>query len=295
MKPSSCIRCSAGFLALVSLTITAHSQTFFNADFSYSSTPDFSSTTDFSDLNAGMTGLVGTFSGATNSAVLSFASDETNAPPQVIDALGVDDQIAATVLTANLTSAAAFGGGLQASFFLASRRGNNNAGDDYSIVGYDAFDNEAFHLAIGTDKNGGGQTERIGVVTGGGATTTFDLTTVSGVDAIEDLDATNSVLAGGFITLTLNTDGYTIGFSSVTGGPVADSIGYLTDTIAYNGAATSLSRIEFQLAGAPGGNNANRSGIYLDDLNVSIIPEPSGLALVGGFLSFGLVAVRRRR
>ncbi|MEM6911206.1 MAG: hypothetical protein AAF555_06440 [Verrucomicrobiota bacterium] len=283
------------FILLLGLTPSLPASVIFFADFTYTSAPDFSTITDASQLN-GMVDQVGTFSGATNGAEIVLASTDPGSPtnPTITDALGYRDSRdgvdSLTILKANFSESADLADGVNVSFFLSTRRGNNNAGDNYDIVGFDSSGVESFRLTIGTDKQGGGQTERIGFVSSG--TTTFDLPTTTGADAIGDLNVDNNIQTGAVINLALSDNGFTIDFAGVDS---AGANSYTTDVLAYNGSATSISSIEFQLAAEDvDANGGDKSGFYLDNFQVSAIPETSHAAVLGGLTLCGLFFSRRR-
>jgi hypothetical protein len=180
--------------------------------------------------------------------------------------------------------------GADVAFELASiRTQNGNRNKDYDIIGLDDDGNESFHLVVNTRNN----QERLTALINGG-TALNDFVTSFGADANNDLNnaGTNGLDAAEIanIQLLLEDDGYRILFSR-TGGST-----YTTDLIDFNGAADSLSRIRFDVAGST--NNSFNSGFHLDNLNVrgqinTSVPEPA--TAVFGLIGLGGLMLRRRR
>lgn len=181
--------------------------------------------------------------------------------------------------------------GTEVSFQVGTRRTGGNHQKDYDIIGRDEDGNTSFHIRIGTNNNG---LERIGQVVDDGARVVWDLPTVEGDDAPNDLDNT-----GGFtldngpglnaeiadVLLKLSANGYTINFSYPEDNTSAFANAYITDSLAYNGDATELAQIEFtyEASGATGRN----SGYILDEILVTSLGE----ILFGDFDSNGTIDV----
>lgn len=274
----------------------AQGATVFSAGFEYTTAPTVN--TNAANIDIGMTGLVGTFSGtlptarsdsagAGTSQLVTFPAGTVNTANH---ALLLDRPTASGTLTANLTGAVALAS-TTVSFDIGSRRlaaAGQPTGKDYDIIGLDASGNEAFHLRVlaGPTSPSG---ERLAAVTGGG-TLTSDLATTSGSDAFGDLPAVGNPDKMASISLSLQATGYVIQFSNPN---VSNS--YTTDLIAYNGSATTLSKIEFQFDGSTVALDsfANQSsGFYLDNLVVTAVPTPA--ALPAGLALLGVTTLRRR-
>jgi hypothetical protein len=195
------------------------------------------------------------------------------------------------ILRADLTKEISTAGA-RVSFDIGTRRTQGNRNKDYDIVGFDTAGNESFHLRVIAESSGTPST-RLAVITGGGATETFDLPGTAD-DSNGDL---SNIGAPPFtvddianIALELTDSDYTISF-------MRDDIAYLTGPIAFNESTDMLARIEFQFQG--GGNDGLRTGFILDNLTVVAAPEPTTLAIwsllglaLGGF---GYVHCRRKR
>lgn len=252
--------------------------------------------TDAANLN-GSDGQIGSFSGALPGGAGGEFEPELmgfgDHPDNASRLLWVDRPTESSSFFADLASAIFLDGG-RFSFEVGTRRTNNgNHNKDYDVVGLDRDGLESFRLRISTAGTLADESERLGVVTDSGATVTYDLTTVAGNDADQDLDNLGAPPfdAGeiGAVTLSLGSSSYAIDF-------VSGLNAYTTETISYNGSATELSRIEFTF---PGGEaNGVRAGYVLDNLNVEgvVVPEPCTLIMaVVGFASLCLVSRRRSR
>jgi VCBS repeat-containing protein len=248
----------------------------FQTAFEYGAEPAVG--TDAANLD-GATGQIGTFSGVLPTASGGqFGADPIGFENSPVGGrlLWLDRPNADGGFSANMSAESPVNGAV-VSFDVGTRRTQNNTTDkDYDVVGFDSSGNESFHLTISASNDGGGPDdgteERLGVITDGGATTTYDLTTVVGADADSDLDNTggpaftNTDLAN--IRLELGETGYTIQFTR-------DDIHYVTEEIAYNGSATMLDRIDVQFSGAPANNST--AGFMMDNISVTIPPAiPSG-------------------
>ena len=163
--------------------------------------------------------------------------------------------------------------GAEVSFDVGTRRTAGNQNKDYDIIGRDSSGEESFHLRVGTNNNGG---ERLGVVTDGGATVSFDLPTVVGNDAPADIDNTGGFnLADGpgfaaeiaMVVVHLGGEGYSVDFSYPDEGTSGNANAYTTDVISYNGIGVDLTQIEFtyEASSATGRN----SGYILDNVLVT--------------------------
>jgi len=175
------------------------------------------------------------------------------------------------------------------SFNAGTTRTVGNSTKDWEMVGLDKDGNESFHLLFSAD-NTANVAERLAVITDSGATTTYNLPTVSGADADDDLPNVSpdfTVTETAWITLNLADSGFTIDFSR-TG-----TRAYTTSTLDYNGSATELSKIKFFLRGHAS-DDGQRAGMFIDNLLVTI-PEPSTFVLAAVGLLGLLVSGRRMR
>jgi hypothetical protein len=150
------------------------------------------------------------------------------------------------------------------SFDYATRR-TSGLGQvkDNSIIGFGSDDEELFHVVISANTSETpGVMARVGVMQEG--ETIFDLPTAVGEDADSDLIGFNGntdsdMNAIGSFILNFDSEAYIIRFDN-------GANSYITDALAYNGAASDLARIEFR--GQGGDTNQARSGFWLDDIMV---------------------------
>lgn len=176
--------------------------------------------------------------------------------------------------------------GAEIEFDLGVFRTAANHNKDFSIVGRDGDGEESFHLRIGTNNTG---FERVGVRQGGSDTVLWDLPTVIGDDGPADLNNMGAAPNGSFalgdelprITLKLGADGYTIGLAHDEQNNSAEANAYVTDTIAYNGAAEEIALIDFGYKAS--GANGRNAGFALDNILASGFEE----LLLGDFDSNG--------
>lgn len=276
-------------LSLAAVAAPAAADTVFQAGFEYTTEPTVGN--DAANLNTGMIGLIGSFSGAVPDA--SGTGDDADElitfddGPAGTRLMKLDRGVADGVLTANLDETV-FLDGASVSFDLATRRTAPDRNKDYDIVGYNAGGSESFHLRVIADSD----LARLAVVTGG-STETYELISTfggTGSDTNGSLpftspDPTNASQIAS-IALALGSTGYTIDFARNNGA-------YTTGVIPYNGAAGGLSRIEFQYRG--GDNDNVRTGFFLDNLAVegTLIPTPA--ALPAGLMLMALIALRSQR
>jgi uncharacterized protein (TIGR03382 family) len=279
-------------LAFAAVAATASADTVFQAGFEYSpAEPTVGA--NAANLNTGMTGLIGSFSGTLPAGSGGDGGSELvtfDDGPSSTRVMKLDRGVSDGTLTANLASSILVDGAT-VSFQVATRRtvgpGFNK---DYEIIGFDASNQQAFHLRV----KAASDLARLATITGG-STETYDLIAAwggIGADANSDLPFTNVDPTGSnelaTITLALGATGYTIDF-------VRDTRAYTTGLVPYNGAAANLTHIEFQFQGDPTSPN-DQTGFFLDNLTVNgatIIPTPA--ALPAGLMMLGAVLMRRRR
>ena len=242
--------------------------TVFRATFDYETQPEV--LTDAASLNGGID-QIGSFrgelpegAGNPKPALIGFIETlELEPEPMIL----IDRPVADGSFFADFASPIELDGA-SVSFDIGLRRSSGDShAKDYSVIGRDADGNESFHLQMSAFS---GETEledaeRVGFVSDGGATVTFDLPTVDGDDVNGDLMQMGKPPYDpgllGEIELSLGTDGYSLSFLSGFND-------YTTDTLSYNGSATTVSQIEFTFFGHPE-ENPLRSGFVLDDLVVS--------------------------
>lgn len=284
----SLFNCLIAVAVLMSVNSQVSAVVVFNAGFEYPGGVAGEPTvgTNAANLN-GMFGQVGTFSGTIPvGAGGSFAPELMgfgNGPSGRI--LKVDRPNAGGSFNANLDGAVNFVAGGTVSFGLATARTQGNNNKNYFITGFDAANNQSFRLRV----NANSSQQRLNAIVSGG-TVVNNFTTTVGNDASGDMsnvgqdDVAVNELA--LITLNLGASGYNIEFNR----PGINS--YITDSLAYNGSATELTRIEFTFKG--GNNDGLRTGYFLDNLVVdATVPEPTtGLLALLGVAAAG---VRRRR
>lgn len=289
---TSCLIAIA-ILAAVSTQSSATTITAFNTTFEYAGGNPVAGN-DAANLN-GATGQIGTWSGVLPNGAggqfapefVGFLNNNKNAG-QLMSADRPDGTSGAIV--AHLSQDVSLDGA-EVTFDLAVRRtqtGNQNK--SFSIIGRDAGGVESFHLRVNAQNN----QERLGVVTDNGATTSFNLNTVVGADANEDLNNPGGNNGGvpdaaeiATIMLNLTETGYTITFDR-------DTRMYVTEEIAYNQGGLDLDRINFTFDDVNDNNNS-RTGYMLGNFSVTgnVIPEPTtGLLALLGVAAAG---VRRRR
>jgi hypothetical protein len=225
---------------------------------------------DAANLNGGMIDRIGTFAGP-----LPAAGDTADDPAELITfddgpaggrVMKLDRAVADGALTAQLAEPVHLHGAT-VGFDIATRRtgGVDDRRKDFDIVGFDAANREAFHLRVNTAPN----LARLAAVVEGAVEISKLTDTFGGVgaDSAGDLpftpaDPTQSG-ALGTVTLSMTPAGYSIHF-------VRGHQTYATGLIQYNGAARTLSRIEFQFRGSDDVNA--QSGFFLDNLSVDGIP-----------------------
>ncbi|MEM6911205.1 MAG: PEP-CTERM sorting domain-containing protein [Verrucomicrobiota bacterium] len=259
---------------------------YFFADFEYGGA-DPAVATDAADLNTGMTNLVGSFSGtlptsannAFNSpSIVSFQNDTATD-----NHLRIDRPSGVGQFSADLTSTVSVDG-LFVSFDLLSRRGSNTGAGSFNIIGLDDSGNEAFNLFVDADKNSD-PGNQLAVVSGAGTVDYDPVTTFGGTGTplSKDLNQSGGLADIASISMVLGATDYSITLDT----PFNSGNQWTANSVAYNGSATTLSRIVFTVE--------SDTGFYLDDLWVAdeAIPEPSAVSLLG--LSAALVALRRRR
>ncbi|MEM6911764.1 MAG: sulfatase-like hydrolase/transferase [Verrucomicrobiota bacterium] len=257
-----------GLFLLPLLPKEGAAETFFFADFDYTSAPASGTlgadgNDSYANLNGGMPQLVGSFSGSSNipeaQGIGRFSPDTFGFQDGF---LWLDQPSSAGSFMANLDLSAGTPvfDSLVVSMKLLTRRGTNNNDEDYSIIGYDGTGNEAFHLAISTDKNGGNNPEKkLGVIHSGG-TVSYTLSEDfggSGSDEELDMDLSGDTSSARTLVLNFGNSGYTLAVSSTASSFPGN---YTTGPIPYNGNPSNLARIEFVFASG--------SGFYLDDLKV---------------------------
>ena len=220
----------------------------------------------------GADGQVGTFSGTIpvgegsghgGTNTVSFQNG------RVDRVMMIDRANTAGTMTMTMSSGVELDGATVA-FEVGSRRTQNSTHNkDYQFVGLDSSGVTNFHVQIST-RNDGATAKKVAVVSNV-TTVTYDLPTVSGADATDDMpnvgnpaftDADHSR-----ITLMLTTNGYVIGFHRT------DARIYTTTTLHYNGSATNLASIEIRYNG---GGTSVSSGFFVDNIHVegSLPPGP---------------------
>ena len=235
---------------------------------------------DAAALN-GADGQIGTFSGTlpegAGGQFEPFLMGFEENPDDFTRLLWVDRAIDDGSFFANLSSEI-FVNGATFSLNVGTRRtNNNNHNKDYDVIGRGSAGDESFHLRISGAGEIVDESERLGVVTDDGFEVIYDLPTVDGESADQDLDNLGGPPfdAGeiGIVDLNLGADGYVINFENAVNL-------YTTEPIPYNGPATTLSQIEFTFAG--GDANGQRSGHVLDNLLVEGTVGAGGAALQAG-------------
>ena len=163
--------------------------------------------------------------------------------------------------------------GAEVSFDVGTRRTSGNFNKVYDIIGRDSSGEESFHLRVGTNNNGG---ERLGVVTDGGSTVSFDLPTIVGEDRPEDLNNTGGGSLPdvfgvndeiGTVTVKLAVNGYTVAFAHNPQNTTGLNNAYTTDVLSYNGSGVDLAQIEFTYEASSA--NGRNSGYLLDNVLVT--------------------------
>ena len=219
--------------------------------------------TDAANLN-GADGQIGSWSGIVPAAIEGVGGTEAISFQDVSgdQFILIDRPSDITTFDAVLDSPVTLENG-RVSLDLAHRRSINNRGKDLEIVGLDSLGQESFHLVVSGNSNGG-TSQRLGVRSlDTGGEPVFEFTTVTGDDASGDLPFFSGVEENGFgsASIVLENDGYVLTLSR--GGVL-----YVTEKLAFNGAAVDLSRIRFIVPGSP--NNGNlRGGLWLNDVKVN--------------------------
>jgi hypothetical protein len=217
--------------------------------------------TDAADLN-GADAQAGSFSGTIPNSLMSFTT--ANGGNLLSD--GHSDGAGATAdwkFRAMLSTPVELDGAT-VSFDYGTRRIQANHNKDNFIVGYDLNSNEVFRLVVSADTTTVGSSKRLGYVDAADATT-WDLP--GAADADDDVPFASSAV-NRTISLSLSATGFTIALSEAGGADI-----YTSSEIAFNG-GSDLAYLEFE--GQGGGDDTFRSGFYLDDVTVLLIPPPAG-------------------
>lgn len=286
---------TAVVLTFAAFAAPAPADTVFQAGFEYSPAEPTVGT-NAANLNTDMTSLIGSFAGTLPAGIGGDGGTELvtfDDGPSSTRVMLLDRGDSDGTLTANLASEI-LADGATVSFDLATRRtaGAGQANKDYEIVGYNESNQQAFHLRV----KAASDLVRLATITGGGSTETYTLIATwggSGADANLDLPFTAEDPIGSqelaAISLALGATGYSIDFVRAT----SPARAYTTGLIPYNGAAVTLSRIEFQFQGDPANLN-DQTGFFLDNLTVEGTPVPTPAALPAGLMMLGMLGMRRR-
>lgn len=257
----------------------------------------------------GADGQIGTFSGALPFGNGDHSTDlmgfeDNGGPNNFSRLLEVDRPLADGFFTAELSQTIPVDGA-RVSFEVGTRRSAGTTGiehvKDYDIIGLDGSGNESFHVRVSAHSGDlAGEVQRLGVLSNGGATLTWDLPTIVGDDADGDLDSTGGGHNRGFnatVELILGATGFQIDFENYfTSNRNPTPNAYLTDVLPYNEAATELAEVRFTFAGGidpnDPGSTSLQSGYALDNIRVTGVPEPTAVALAL-IAAIGTLARRR--
>lgn len=250
---------------------------------------------DAANLN-GADGQIGTFSGTLPFGNGDHSTDlmgfeDNGGPNNFSRLLEVDRPLADGFFTAELSQTIPVDGA-RVSFEVGTRRSAGTAGiehvKDYDIIGLDGAGNESFHVRVSAHSGDlAGEVQRLGVLSNGGATLTWDLPTIVGDDADGDLDSTGGGHNRGYnaaVELILGATGYQIDFENFfTSNRNPTPNAYLTDVLPYNESATELAEVRFTFAGGidpnDPGSTSLQSGYALDNIRVALVPEPNTVVL----------------
>jgi hypothetical protein len=99
----------------------------------------------------------------------------------------------------------------------------------------------------------------------------------------------------GYVTVRSNVDNYTADLGTASG-PMSSAASSVIATVDLSSISgfTDLTTVTFRFFVYDEYSGQNNRRIGVDDIQVSVIPEPAAFALIGGLLALGIVIIRRR-